>query len=48
MTKFASGSGHLTLTLQNLVNFGPGVVLYHAATCVGPSLMHLVMPPYVI
>jgi len=23
------------------VNFGPRVTLYHAATCISPSLMHL-------
>jgi len=27
--------------LRNLVNFGPGVPRYHAATCISPSLMHL-------
>jgi len=25
----------------NFVNFGPGVLQYHAATCISPSLIHL-------
>jgi len=29
-------------------NFGPWVSWYHAATCINPSLMHLLWPPYVI